>query len=93
MLHIKKKSPWLLDPCISPTILRAEEAGQAGVSPLIQPKLLYVCQRLTFIKVSAYHLSTYLIKYELSQKKCFIFFPGTKKNVSFKVVAEKKNVC
>ena len=42
MLHIEKKSPWLLDPCISPTILRAEEAGQAGVSPLIQPQLLYV---------------------------------------------------
>ena len=61
------------------------------MSPLIQPQLLYVCQRMTFIKVSAWHLSTYLIKYELSQKKCFIFFPGTKKNVCFKVGAKKKN--
>ena len=93
MLHIKKKSPWLLDPCISPTILRAEEAGQAGVSPLImliQPRLLYVCQRLTFIKVSAWHLSTYVIKYELSQKKCFIFFPGTKKMFVSRSVLKKK---
>ena len=92
MLHIKKKSPWLLDPCISPTILRAEEAGQAGVSPWIQPQLLYVCQRLTFIKVSAWHLSTYWIKYELSQKNV-LFFSRDEKNVCFKVGAKKKIVC
>ena len=92
MLHIKKKSPWILDPCISPTILRAEEAGQAGVFPLIQPQLLYVCQRLTFIKVSAWHLSTYLIKYELSQKNVLFFFRDNK-NVCFKVGAKKKIVC
>ena len=60
------------------------------MSPLIQPQLLYVCQRLTFIKVSALHLSTYLIEYELSQKKCFIFFSGTKTMFVSRSVLKKK---